>query len=212
MKMQVIILNNKLIGGDQCDKCNSLLEPTELINPKCTVCKNKPVLKDSKHLYLELPKLSEKITEWKKESISTGCWSNVAISITDTWLKQGLEDRCITRDLNWGTKVPLDDYKNKVFYVWFDAPIGYISITANYTKNWEKWWKGKDVELVQFMGKDNVSFHSIIFPGSLIGTKDNYNLVNKLSATDWLNYEIEYDDHVEVGKFSKRNNTGKILL
>lgn len=187
--------------GDQCDKCGELLSPETLIEPKCSICSTKPIERTSEHLFLDLPNLSKKIEEWKNESYKSECWSTIAMSITDSWLKEGLKPRCITRDLKWGTKVPLEKYQDKVFYVWFDAPIGYISITANYTKNWEQWWKNpENVENVEFMGKDNVPFHSVIFPGSLIGTGDKYSLVNKLSATEYLNYED--------GKFSKSRGTG----
>ena len=100
-----------------------------------------------------------------------GGWSANCRSATDAWLRDGLKERCITRDLQWGTPVPLDGFRDKVFYVWFDAPIGYLSITANYTAAWEEWWRRpEDVELVQFMGKDNVTFHTIIFPCTLLGT------------------------------------------
>ena len=113
----------------------------------------------------------------------------------------GLKPRCITRDLKWGTQVPLEKYKHKVFYVWFDAPIGYISITANYTSQWEKWWRNPDqVKLFQFMGKDNVPFHTVIFPSSLLGTNDNYTMLHHVSVTEYLNYED--------GKFSKSRGLG----
>jgi len=112
-----------------------------------------------------------------------------------------LKPRCVTRDLKWGTPVPLEGFTDKVFYVWFDAPIGYISITANYTDEWEKWWKNpEEVKYVQFMAKDNVPFHSVVFPSSLIASNDNYTLVNELIATEYLNYE---DD-----KFSKSRGVG----
>eukprot|EP01017_Pseudomicrothorax_dubius_P036670 TRINITY_DN5274_c0_g1_i1.p1 TRINITY_DN5274_c0_g1~~TRINITY_DN5274_c0_g1_i1.p1 ORF type:complete len:348 (-),score=83.72 TRINITY_DN5274_c0_g1_i1:157-1200(-) len=113
----------------------------------------------------------------------------------------GLKPRCITRDLKWGTPVPLEEYKDKVFYVWFDAPIGYLSITANIVPEWERWWKNpKDVKLYQFMGKDNVTFHTVIFPCSLIGTKDPYTLLHHVATTEFLNYE--------GGKFSKSQGLG----
>ena len=100
-----------------------------------------------------------------------GGWSANCKAATDAWLRDGLKERCITRDLTWGTPVPLEGFAGKVFYVWFDAPIGYLSITANYTPAWEAWWRSpNDVELVQFMGKDNVTFHTIIFPCTLLGT------------------------------------------
>ena len=112
-----------------------------------------------------------------------------------------MKPRCITRDLKWGTPVPLEGYEDKVFYVWFDAPIGYISITANYTKEWKQWWCNPEkVRLVQFMGKDNIPFHTVIFPCTLMGTHDPWTLVSQISCTEYLNYED--------GKFSKSKNTG----
>jgi methionyl-tRNA synthetase len=103
--------------------------------------------------------------------VMQGGWSANCVAQTEAWLRGGLKERCITRDLHWGTPVPSKGFEHKVFYVWFDAPIGYLSITANYTPDWEKWWKNPDdVELVQFMGKDNVTFHTIIFPCTLLGT------------------------------------------
>ena len=188
--------------GDQCDSCSTLLNATELVNPKCKTCASPPVEKDSKHLFLDLPKLTGKLTEFVDESAAKGNWSQNSITGTRTWLKGGLQNRCITRDLKWGTPVPKEGYTDKVFYVWFDAPIGYLSITANYTKDWEKWWKNpEDVDLVQFMGKDNVTFHTIIFPSTLIGAQDNYTLLHHISTTEYLNYEAGL-------KFSKSRGTG----
>ncbi len=113
----------------------------------------------------------------------------------------GLKPKCITRDLKWGVKVPLPEYEKKVFYVWFDAPIGYISITANFLQeNYKQWWINDKVKLYQFMGKDNVPFHTVVFPSSLISSKQNWTLLHHISTTEYLNYEN--------GKFSKRNGTG----
>ena len=111
-------------------------------------------------------------------------------------MKEGLRGRCITRDLKWGTPVPLEEFKNKVFYVWFDAPIGYISITGNYlgadNDDWKKWWQNdKEVELYQFMGKDNTTFHTVIFPATLIGSKQPWTKMKTISTTEFLNYEID---------------------
>uniref|UniRef100_A0AAY5EFS1 methionine--tRNA ligase n=1 Tax=Electrophorus electricus TaxID=8005 RepID=A0AAY5EFS1_ELEEL len=131
----------------------------------------------------------------------SGDWTPNAKHITHSWIRDGLKPRCITRDLQWGTPVPHPDYREKVFYVWFDAPIGYLSITANYTSQWEKWWKNpQQVELYNFMAKDNVPFHSVVFPCSLLGAQDNYTLVNHLIATEYLNYEDT--------KFSKSRGVG----
>ncbi|EGC40152.1 methionyl-tRNA synthetase [Dictyostelium purpureum] len=187
--------------GDQCDKCTKLLNPTDLINPRCKMCSKPPIIKSTKHIFIDLPQLQSSVQEFVKRNSADGNWSENSIQITKTWVDGELKPRCITRDLKWGTPVPLEEFKEKVFYVWFDAPIGYISITAEYTKDWEKWWKNpEDVKLVQFMGKDNVPFHTVIFPASQIGTKDSYTLLNNLSTTEYLNYE--------TGKFSKSRGTG----
>src|SRR5206468_286241 len=125
----------------------------------------------SDHLFLDLPKLQPTVEEWFKKvtTCENSHWSQTAKAITGSWLKEGLKPRCITRDLEWGVSVPLEGFTGKVFYVWYDAPIGYLSITANYTNEWEKWWRNpKDVELYQFMAKDNVPFHAIIFPSCLL--------------------------------------------
>ncbi|XP_074931696.1 methionine--tRNA ligase, cytoplasmic isoform X8 [Phalacrocorax aristotelis] len=187
--------------GDQCDKCGKLINAVELKNPQCKLCKGVPVVKPTQHLFLDLPKLEERLEPWLEQSWATGDWTANARYITRSWIRDGLKPRCITRDLRWGTPVPLDGFRDKVFYVWFDAPIGYLSITANYTDQWERWWKNpQQVELYNFMAKDNVPFHSVIFPCSLLGAEDNYTLVNHLIATEYLNYED--------GKFSKSRGVG----
>jgi len=187
--------------GDQCDKCGSLLDPLELINPRCKVDGATPVTKETKHTYLRLDELQPKIEEWAKQSFEKGGWSRNARIITESWLKQGLKERGITRDLKWGVPVPLPDYEDKVFYVWFEACIGYPSITANYTDEWQKWWKNpENVQLYQFLGKDNVPFHSVIFPGCQIGTEEKWTMLHHLNATEYLNYEN--------GKFSKSRGIG----
>ncbi|KAG8452535.1 hypothetical protein GDO86_004353 [Hymenochirus boettgeri] len=187
--------------GDQCDKCGKLINAVELKKPQCKVCKQSPVIKSSKHLFLDLPKLEKRLEKWLEQTFSSGDWTANGRLITRSWIRDGLKPRCITRDLKWGTPVPLDGFRDKVFYVWFDAPIGYISITANYTDQWEKWWKNPEqVQLYNFMAKDNVPFHSVIFPSCLLGAENNYTLVNHLIATEYLNYED--------GKFSKSRGVG----
>jgi methionyl-tRNA synthetase len=174
--------------GDQCDKCGKLLNAIELINPHCKLDGATPVIKNSKHLFLNLTEQQPALESWFREACKKGKWSANSETITSNWLKEGLKPRCITRDLKWGTAVPREGYENKVFYVWFDAPIGYPSITATYTKDWEKWWKNpEEVQLYQFMGKDNVPFHTVIFPSTLIGTKENWTLLHHLSTTGKLN-------------------------
>ncbi|KEF56720.1 methionyl-tRNA synthetase [Exophiala aquamarina CBS 119918] len=187
--------------GDQCDKCGSLLDPLDLINPRCKVDGATPVTKETTHTYLRLDVLQPKLEEWSKVSIEKGGWSKNARVITEAWLKQGLKERGITRDLSWGVPVPLPGYEHKVLYVWFEACIGYPSITANYTDDWKKWWYNpENVQLYQFLGKDNVPFHSVIFPACQIGTEDNWTKLHHLSATEYLNYEN--------GKFSKSRGIG----
>ncbi|XP_068317687.1 probable methionine--tRNA ligase isoform X2 [Pyrus communis] len=187
--------------GDQCENCGKLLNPTELKDPKCKVCKSTPRIRDTNHLFLELPLLKDKLEQYINEMSVAGSWSQNAIQATNAWLKEGLRQRCITRDLKWGVPVPHDNFRDKVFYVWFDAPIGYVSITKCYTDDWEKWWKNpENVELYQFMGKDNVPFHTVMFPSTLLGTGENWTLMKTISVTEYLNYE--------AGKFSKSKGIG----
>lgn len=187
--------------GDQCDKCGHLLDPFDLINPKCKLDGTTPVAKKTKHTFILLDKLQPAVEKWSKESHEKGHWSENGINITNAWLKEGLKPRGITRDLKWGTAVPLPGYEDKVMYVWFDACIGYVSITATYTKQWEKWWRNPEqVKLYQFMGKDNVPFHTVVFPCSQLGTKEKWTMLNHISTTEYLNYER--------GKFSKSRGIG----
>ncbi|KAI8144458.1 tRNA synthetases class I (M)-domain-containing protein [Fennellomyces sp. T-0311] len=187
--------------GDQCDACGKLLNATELESPRCKLDGTAPITRDSKHLFLNLDTLQPDIEKFNERVNTEGKWSANGVHITQSWLKEGLRPRCITRDLKWGTPVPLAGFESKVFYVWFDACIGYPSITANYTDDWEKWWKNpKNVKLYQFMGKDNVPFHSVIFPGTQIATKEDWTMVHHISTTEYLNYE--------GGKFSKSRNIG----
>lgn len=188
--------------GDQCDGCGKLVNANDLIRPRCKTCSAAPVVRQSKQFFLDLPKIEPKLKEWV-ESVEMG-WTSNARVITRAWLKEGLKSRCITRDLKWGIPVPVEGFESKVFYVWFDAPIGYMSITAKYTKEWRKWWQPKEpntvVELFQFMAKDNVPFHSVMFPASLLAIDTGYTLVSHIMATEYLNYED--------GKFSKSRGIG----
>ncbi|CAN6830121.1 hypothetical protein Bca4012_032075 [Brassica carinata] len=187
--------------GDQCEKCGKLLNPTELKDPRCKVCQTTPRIRDTDHLFIELPLLKDRLEKYIDDTSVTGSWSQNAIQTTKAWLKEGLRQRCITRDLKWGVPVPHEKYKEKVFYVWFDAPIGYVSITSCYTSEWEKWWKNpENVELYQFMGKDNVPFHTVMFPSTQLGTGENWTLMKTISVTEYLNYE--------TGKFSKSKGVG----
>ncbi len=188
--------------GDQCDGCGKLLEPEDLLTPKCKICGNKPIRRDTSHLYLNLDQLQQKLSNWINVSQENGKWTRNAIQTTASWLEKGLLPRPITRDLKWGIPVPKKGYENKVFYVWFDAPIGYISITAKaYPDTWEDWWKNpEEVELYQFMAKDNIPFHTVIFPSSLIGTGKKWTMPHHINSTEYLNYEDL--------KFSKSRQTG----
>ena len=162
--------------GDQCENCTQVLEPTDLINAKSTISGSSNLeVRETKHLFLNLPKIEPLLKEWliTKEPF----WPEVAYSIAQKWLKEGLQARCITRDLKWGFPVNKEGYEDKVFYVWFDAPIGYIGITKQWAdedpanRNWKDWWyDAKNVRHIEFMGKDNVPYHSITFPATLLGT------------------------------------------
>ena len=198
--------------GDQCDSCGSVdYEPLDLIKPRCKVDPEvTPIARDTRHIHLRLDKLQSEIESWSQKASSRGDWSRNSKTITESWLRQGLKDRGISRDLKWGVPIPLDVfsddkdreiYRDKVFYVWFDACIGYVSITANYTEDWQQWWRDpENVQLYQFMGKDNVPFHTVIFPASQIGTGENWTMLHHLSTTEYLNYEN--------GKFSKSRGIG----
>ena len=187
--------------GDQCENCGKLLDPTDLIDPRCNTCGHTPVERETKHLYLDLPKVLPKLQAWMDEASVKGFWAKNALQMTKSWIRDGLKERCITRDLKWGIPVPKEGFEGKVFYVWFDAPIGYISITMTYTKEWEKWWRNpEEVELFQFIGKDNIPFHTVIFPSSLLGTGEKWTLLHHMSSSEYLNYED--------GKFSKSKGIG----
>jgi len=187
--------------GDQCDQCGKLLEPESLINPRCKICSTSPVLKQTSHLYLELGRLQDRLSAWAEKSHKKGLWTRNADQTTQSWLEKGLQARPITRDLTWGIPVPRPGYEEKVFYVWFDAPIGYISITSKELDNWKHWWQDpKNVELYQFMAKDNIPFHTVIFPASLLGTGENWTMLHHINSTEYLNYEDT--------KFSKSRNIG----
>nr|QBK87586.1 MAG: methionyl-tRNA synthetase [Marseillevirus LCMAC201] len=190
--------------GDQCDAtdCGKILHALNLINPVCAVCGGTPTLKDSKHIFLNLEKCQPQLEEWV--SSARARWSTNAVGSTRGWLTKGLEPRCITRDLKWGTPVPRlldEDWPDKVFYVWYDAPIGYISITACERDDWRSWWQAPDkTRLYQFMAKDNIPFHTVMFPAMLQATGQAWTLVTDICATEYLNFEGR--------KFSKSKGVG----
>jgi methionyl-tRNA synthetase len=171
--------------GDQCEKCGTSLSPTELINPRSTLSGEKPVLKKTKNWFLPLDKMQpeiEKYIDSHKE------WKSNVYGQCKSWINSGLQPRAMTRDLDWGVKVPIPDAEGKVLYVWFDAPIGYISATKDLTPDWEKYWKDKETRLIHFIGKDNIVFHCIIFPAMLMA-EGSYILPENVPANEFLNLE-----------------------
>ena len=191
--------------GDQCEACGKLLEPTELKAPRCSTCGATPEPRSTKHLYIDLPGIVPQYEPWMQKASVEGQWSNNAVQMTKGWLRDGLQERAITRDLKWGIPVPKAGFEDKVFYVWFDAPIGYISITKCFTDltgaDWKNWWlEQNDIELFQFIGKDNIPFHTVIFPSSLIASGKDWVKLHHISSSEYLNYES--------GKFSKSKGIG----
>ena len=187
--------------GDQCDGCGKVLDPEELKNPYSIITKEKPIFKETKHWFLKLPDFENKLKEWLE---SRDHWSPNVKNFALGWIKGGLKERAITRDLDWGVPVPLENAEGKVIYVWFDAPIGYISSTKEFFKGSEEqtdlWWKSPDTKLVHFLGKDNVPFHAIIWPSLLLGVNEDYILPNYIAGYEYLNFEGK--------KFSKSLNHG----
>ncbi|MEY4250079.1 MAG: hypothetical protein RJA87_1712 [Pseudomonadota bacterium] len=200
--------------GDQCDGCGALLDPTDLINPYSTISGSRDIeVRDTRHLYLLQSKMQDRLRTWidgRKD------WPQLAKSIANKHLDEGLIDRGITRDLVWGVPVAKDGvarpgFENKVFYVWFDAPIEYIAATQEWADatggDWKGWWRtdagAKDVRYVEFMGKDNVAFHTVSFPATLLGSGEPWKLVDQLKAFNWLNWY--------GGKFSTSNRRGVFM-
>jgi len=214
--------------GDQCDSCGKLLNATDLLKPRCSVDATHTVeVRESEHLFLDLPALGPELEALVEERAASKAWSANCVATTRAWLSNGLQARCITRDLSWGTPVPKAGFERKVFYVWYDAPIGYMSMTASYTggyasDGWRRWWQpdgsAGPVRLAQFMGKDNIPFHSVIFPACLKGSKGprgpasaaasaapapedrEWTVVSEMSTTEYLQYES--------GRFSKSRGVG----
>jgi methionyl-tRNA synthetase len=183
--------SNEKAYGDQCEKCGATLSPEELINPKSKLSGNKPILKETKHWYLPL----NDYTPWLREWILQGHkqdWKANVYGQCKSWIDspEGLQPRAMTRDLEWGIPVPVKGAEGKVLYVWFDAPIGYISATKEYTADWEKYWKDKDTKLVHFIGKDNIVFHCIIFP-VILKAHGDYIMPENVPANEFLNLEGE---------------------
>ncbi|WP_339707656.1 methionine--tRNA ligase [Algoriphagus aquimarinus] len=184
---------NEHAYGDQCEKCGSSLSPTELINPKSKLSGRTPVLKATKHWFLDLARYQDFLKKWILEDHAND-WKNNVLGQCRSWLEagEGLQARSMTRDLDWGIKVPLQDAEGKVLYVWFDAPIGYISSTKEWAAekgiDWQPYWKDQDTKLVHFIGKDNIVFHCIIFP-AILKTHGDYILPENVPANEFLNLE-----------------------
>lgn len=176
--------------GDQCEKCGSTLSPSELINPKSMLSGSKPVLRETKHWYLPLDEFEPWLRQWILNEHKE--WKSNVYGQCKSWLDQGLQPRAVTRDLDWGVPVPLDQAQGKVLYVWFDAPIGYISATREWGdktgQDWEPYWKDEDTCLYHFIGKDNIVFHCIIFP-SMLKAHGDYILPENVPANEFLNLE-----------------------
>ncbi|KPQ32911.1 MAG: methionyl-tRNA synthetase MetG [Phormidesmis priestleyi Ana] len=192
--------------GDQCENCTKMLNPTDLINPRSAVSGSTDVeVRTSRHLFLRLDKLSGEVREWVDQQTD---WPNLTRSIANKWLDEGLQSRGITRDLKWGVPVPKECFEDKVFYVWFDAPIGYVSATKSWGdkvgKDWKSWWyNADDVRYTQFMAKDNLPFHTIMWPATILGTREPWKMADYIKGFNWLNYY--------GGKFSTSSKRGVFL-
>ncbi|WP_298302901.1 methionine--tRNA ligase [Hydrotalea sp.] len=182
------VCGNPSAYGDQCEKCGTSLSPEQLINPRSTLSDAVPVKKKTKHWYFPLQNYEPWLKEWIIEGHKE--WKNNVYGQCKSWLDNGLQPRAMTRDSNWGVKVPLPDAAGKVLYVWFDAPIGYISATRELTPQWEDYWCKEDTKLVHFIGKDNIVFHCIIFP-AMLKAHGNFVLPDNVPANEFLNIEGE---------------------
>jgi methionyl-tRNA synthetase len=180
--------------GDQCDACGRLLDPTFLIEPYCTICKSKPIIKKTKQWYFDLPKFSEKLNDYinnNKELPANA--RNFSLNL----IKEGLKPRAMTRDVNWGIPAPFPGAEGKTFYVWFENVLGYISATVEYFRNrgepekWKEYWFNKEAKTLYFVGKDNIPFHVIIFPALLLASGEDYNLPWNVPATEFLQFKGE---------------------
>jgi methionyl-tRNA synthetase len=182
--------------GDQCEKCGSWLEQTDLIEPKCKICGSTPIIKDTSHWYLPLGDFQKRLEEW----ISTKThWKENVKQYVQSWFREGLQDRAVTRDLHWGVKVPIEGVQGKVIYVWFDALLGYISSTKEWAQKigqpekWREYWQNPETRLIHFIGKDNIVFHCIVFPAMLMawndGRDDKFILPDNVPANEFLNLE-----------------------
>jgi methionyl-tRNA synthetase len=184
--------------GDQCEACAHLLDPGDLVAPRSAVSGATDIeFRDTRHLFLKLTALDRPVRDWLATRRE---WPPLVQSIARKWLDEGLRDRCITRDLDWGIPVPKPGFEDKVFYVWFDAPIGYIAAAVEAREDWRDWWQSDDVRYLQFLAKDNVPFHAISFPAALIGSGLPFKLVDVIKGFNWLTFE--------GGKFSTSGRRG----
>ena len=196
--------------GDQCENCTSVLNPTDLLNPQSAISGSTNLeIRKSRHLFLKLDALSDQVRTWVEQQNE---WPPLTKSIAMKWLNEGLQSRGITRDLVWGVPVPRPGFENKVFYVWFDAPIGYLSATQAWAvetagvddQDWKNWWYDpEEVRYTQFMAKDNLPFHTIMWPATILGSKDPWKMANYIKGFNWLNYY--------GGKFSTSSKRGVFL-
>jgi len=188
--------------GDQCDECGKLLDPQELQDVKCKICGGSPEIRTSEHLFFALSKFEQKLLDWIKNK---SYWKSSVLKFTENWLKDGLKDRAITRDINWGVKVPIDGFEDKRIYVWFDAVIGYLSASKEWSKRkgqpdkWKEWWKSSESKHYYFLAKDNIPFHTLIWPSILMGYGKGLNLPYDIPANEYLRLKGE--------QFSKSRGT-----
>ncbi|MBK9036368.1 MAG: methionine--tRNA ligase [Myxococcales bacterium] len=195
--------------GDQCESCTRVLDPADLIEPRSTLSGSTRLeLRDSKHLFIDLPKLADEVRAWVDSHEAD--WPTLTTSIARKWLDEGLQARGITRDLKWGIPVGQPGYEDKVFYVWFDAPIEYLGATKEWadlapaTRDWRSWWyQADDVRYTQFMAKDNIPFHTIIFPATLLGSREPWKQPDYIKGVNWLTFE--------GGKFSTSSHRGVFM-
>ncbi|HEY9166971.1 MAG TPA: methionine--tRNA ligase [Candidatus Kryptonia bacterium] len=200
------VCGNPEARGDQCERCGTWLEQTQLINPKCKICGSTPVVRETKHWYFPLGRFQKRLEEY----VRSRSWKDNVRAYIDSWLLEGLQDRAVTRDLHWGIPVPLHGYENKVLYVWFEAVLGYISSTRELSQLrgdpdlWKRYWQDEGTRYIAFIGKDNIVFHTLIFPAFLMawndGGKSRYILPDAVPANEFLNFEGK--------KFSKSRGWG----
>ena len=185
---------NEKARGDQCDECGKILDPPELQNAKCKICGSAPEIRTSEHLFLALSKFESKLLDWISDKKH---WKSSVMNFTQNWLKNGLKDKAITRDMKWGIKVPVEGFEDKRIYVWFDAVTGYLSASKEWAQNlgnpdkWEEWWKNKQARHYYFLAKDNIPFHSLIWPSMLMGYDESLELPYDIPANEYLRLKGE---------------------